>query len=33
LTRRMAWWQRLVALGAEFALGASVVGLELLSHG
>jgi hypothetical protein len=30
---KMAWWQRLVALGAEFALGASVVGLELLSHG
>ena len=30
---KMAWWQRLIALGAEFALGAAVVGLELLAHG
>jgi hypothetical protein len=29
----MAWWQRLIALGAEFVLGAAVVGLELLAHG
>ena len=26
-------WQRLIALGAEFAVGAAVVGLELLAHG
>ena len=30
---RMQWWQRLIALGAEFALGAAVVGIELLAHG
>lgn len=30
---KMAWWQRLIALGAEFAVGAAVVGLELLAHG
>ncbi len=29
----MTWWQRLVALGAESALGLAVVGLELLAHG
>jgi hypothetical protein len=30
---KLAWWQRLIALGAEFAVGAAVVGLELLAHG
>jgi ABC-type phosphate/phosphonate transport system permease subunit len=30
---KLAWWQRLVVLGAEFAVGAAVVGLELLAHG
>jgi hypothetical protein len=30
---RMAWWQRFIALGAEFLVGAAVVGLELLAHG
>jgi hypothetical protein len=30
---RMAWWQKLIALGAEFAVGAAVVGLELVAHG
>ncbi|MFE4834555.1 hypothetical protein ACFRAU_07715 [Arthrobacter sp. NPDC056691] len=30
---KMAWWQRLIALGAECVLGAAVVGLELLAHG
>ncbi|MFF1830729.1 hypothetical protein [Paenarthrobacter sp. NPDC058040] len=30
---KMSWWQRLIALGAECALGAAVVGLELLAHG
>jgi hypothetical protein len=29
----MTWWQRLIALGAEFVLGATVVGIELLAHG
>lgn len=29
----MAWWKRLIALGAEFALGLAVIGLELLAHG
>jgi len=29
----MAWWKRLIVLGAEFVLGLSVVGLELLAHG
>jgi hypothetical protein len=29
----MTWWQRLIALGAEFVLGAAVVGVELLAHG
>lgn len=30
---KMEWWQRLIALGAEFAVGAAVVALELLAHG
>jgi hypothetical protein len=30
---KLAWWQRLIVLGAEFAVGAAVVGLELLAHG
>jgi hypothetical protein len=30
---KMAWWQRLIALGAEFVVGAAIVGLELLAHG
>jgi hypothetical protein len=30
---RMTWWQRLVALGAEAALGLAVVGLQLLAKG
>jgi hypothetical protein len=30
---KLAWWQRLIALGAEFVVGAAVVGLELLAHG
>jgi len=29
----MAWWKRLIVLGAEFVLGLGVVGLELLAHG
>jgi hypothetical protein len=29
----MAWWQRLIVLGAEFVLGAAVIGIELLAHG
>lgn len=29
----MAWWKKLIALGAEFLLGLAVVGLELLAHG
>lgn len=29
----MAWWKKLIALGAEFALGLAVVALELLAHG
>ena len=29
----MPWWQRLIALGAEAALGLAVVGLQLLAHG
>jgi hypothetical protein len=29
----MAWWQRAIALGAEFALGLAVIGLEVLAHG
>ena len=30
---RLGTWQRLVVLFAEFALGAVVIGLELLAHG
>lgn len=30
---KMAWWKRVVVLGAEFVLGLAVVGLELLAHG
>lgn len=30
---KMAWWKKLIALGAEFLLGLAVVGLELLAHG
>ncbi len=29
----LTWWQRLVALGAEAALGVAVVGLQLVAHG
>jgi len=29
----LTWWQRLVALGAEAALGLCVIGLQLLAHG
>ncbi len=29
----MLWWQRVLVLVAEAALGAAVVGLELLAHG
>jgi hypothetical protein len=30
---RLAWWQRLIALGAEALLGIAVVSLQLLAHG
>lgn len=30
---RLRWWQRLVALGAEAAIGLVVVGLQVLAHG
>ncbi|MGW9113184.1 hypothetical protein [Microbacterium sp. NPDC055683] len=30
---RMAWWQRLVVLAAEAALGLVVIGLQVLAHG
>ncbi|HAN25481.1 MAG: hypothetical protein CMH36_00445 [Microbacterium sp.] len=30
---RLAWWQRLVALGAEALLGVLTAGLQLLAHG
>jgi hypothetical protein len=30
---KLTWWQRLIALGAEFLLGLAVVALELLAHG
>jgi hypothetical protein len=29
----MTWWQRLIALGAEAAIGLAVVGLQLLAKG
>ncbi|WP_460783054.1 hypothetical protein [Microbacterium tumbae] len=29
----LTWWQRIVALAGEAALGLAVVGLELLAHG
>ncbi|UOR01470.1 hypothetical protein MUN77_15280 [Leucobacter allii] len=29
----LSWWQRLVALGAEAALGLGVIALQLLAHG
>ncbi|WP_062386593.1 hypothetical protein [Demequina iriomotensis] len=29
---QLGWWQRIVVLGAEAALGLAVVGLELLAH-
>lgn len=30
---RLAWWQRVIALGAEALLGLAVIGLQLLAHG
>ncbi len=30
---KMPWWQRVIVLAAEAALGLAVVGLELLAHG
>jgi len=30
---RLTWFQRLVALGAEAALGLAVIGLQVLAHG
>lgn len=30
---RLPWWQQLIALGAEAALGIAVIGLEVLAHG
>ncbi len=30
---RLPWWQRLIALGAEAALGVTVIGMELMAHG
>lgn len=30
---RMAWWKRLIVLGAEAVLGMAVIGLEILAHG
>jgi hypothetical protein len=29
----LRWWQRMVALMAEAALGLTVIGLELIVHG
>ena len=30
---KLPWWQRLLVLGAEAALGLIVVGLQVLAHG
>jgi hypothetical protein len=30
---RLPWWQKLIALGGEAALGLAVIGLEILAHG